>query len=114
MMGAGLKIMALMFLVPGLILALIAAFFLRNTRRLRAWIRITLLLTVLGTVMWTLTNRYMSIDLGSLQVGSMAAVVGIFSTVLALIAVWIMPRKKLLPPAPPSGPKNFDGKGKNI
>jgi hypothetical protein len=101
----------LIFLVPGLCVALLAAYFLRSVRRLRAWIRVTLLLTVLGTLMWTLTNRYMAIDLGSLQVGSMAAVVCVFAAALALIAVWIVPRKKLIVPAPPAAPKKFDSMG---
>ncbi len=114
MIGTGLILAVLIFLVPGLFVAVLAAYFLRTTRRLRAWIRITLLLTVFGTLMWTVTNRYMAIDLGSLQVGSMAAVVCIFAAVLAFIAVWIVPRKKLVMPAPPSAPKKFDGTGNSL
>jgi ABC-type nickel/cobalt efflux system permease component RcnA len=93
-MGSGAILAALIFFVPGLLIAVVAAFLLRHTRRFRSWVRITLILTVLGTIMWTLTNRYMAINVGSLQVGSMAAVVALFSALISFVAVWMVPRKK--------------------
>ncbi len=97
--SSALILLGVAFLLPGFIFAALMAFFMRRYNRFRSWIRITLVLTVLGTAMWTYAVRYQGVDIGSLQIGSMASVVALFSAVLALVSVWIVPRKKLeLPP----------------
>jgi ABC-type nickel/cobalt efflux system permease component RcnA len=116
-MGSGVILAALIFFVPGLLIAVIAAFFLRHTRRFRSWVRITLILTVLGTVMWTLTNRTMAINFGSVQVGSMAAVVALFSAAISFVAVWMVPRKKISiaePKTTEAAQKTFQSGGDGI
>jgi hypothetical protein len=101
---SGLILLAIAFLLPGLIVAISMAFFMRRYTRFRSWIRITLILTVLGTGMWIFTTKYLGVsDIGSIQIGTMASVVAIFSATLSAMAVWIVPRKKLMP-APDTPP----------
>ncbi len=107
-MAPGLIIAALLFLLPGLLIAVGAAMFMRRVRRFRAWIRISLILTVLGSGMWMLASQIQSINLGSVQMGSMVAVVALVSAILAGAAVWLVPRKIAMPlPPPPKTAKTF-------
>lgn len=91
---SGLLVLGLVFLLPGILLAAGLAMFMRHYNRFRSWIRITLVLTVLGSAMWIVAVRYLNVDVGSVQMGVMASVVAVFSLLLAGIAVWIVPRKK--------------------
>jgi hypothetical protein len=103
----GLILLAVAFLLPGLIVALAMAFFMRRYTRFRSWIRIALLLTLLGAGMWIVTTKYLGVsDLGTLQMGTMASVVAIFSAVLSAIAVWVIPRKKIQLPVDTSAVKD--------
>ncbi len=113
--SSALILLAVAFLLPGFIFAALMAFFMRRYNRFRSWIRITLVLTVLGTAMWTYAVRYQGVDIGSLQIGSMASVVALFSAVLALVSVWIVPRKfgANLNPPPHPGPPPQGGREDN-
>jgi uncharacterized membrane-anchored protein len=93
--SSAMILLAVLFLLPGLIVAVGMSFFMRRYNRLRSWIRISLILTVLGTAMWTYATRFQGVDVGGMQIGTMASVVALFSSVLAVIAVWIVPRKKM-------------------
>lgn len=98
--SSGLILLAVLFLLPGFIFAVLLAFFMRHYKRFRSWVRISLVLTVLGTAMWTYAVRYQGVDIGSMQIGTMASVVGVFSLLLACVAVWVVPRKTLPSVAP--------------
>jgi hypothetical protein len=97
---SGLIMLGLLFLLPGVLLAIGIAMFMRHYNRFRSWIRITLILTVLGSAMWIVAVRYLNVDVGSLQMGVMASVVAVFSLILAGIAVWVVPRKKVVATLP--------------
>jgi hypothetical protein len=73
------------------------AFFMRRYTRFRSWIRITLILTILGSSMWIVSTRYLGVtDIGSVQMGTMASIVAIFSAILSAIAVLVVPRQKIV------------------
>jgi chromate transport protein ChrA len=91
---SGLIVLGIIFLLPGFLLALGLAMFMRHYKRFRSWIRITLILTICGAGMWVFAVRYLNVDIGTMQIGAMTSVVAIFSALLAMIAVWVVPRKR--------------------
>jgi hypothetical protein len=93
---SGIILVVIAFLLPGLIVAIGTTFFMRRYTRFRSWIRITLILTVLGTGMWLVSTRYLGVtDIGSLQIGTMASIVATLSAILSAVAVWVVPRQKI-------------------
>jgi hypothetical protein len=93
--SSGVIMLGLLFLLPGVLLAVMLAMFMRRHSRFRSWIRIALVLTLLGTGIWIYAVRVQGVEGGMMQIGTMASLVALFSCLLSGIAVWVVPRKKL-------------------